>query len=226
MDDTLVFWTGSMEQLETFVQHINTLHGKLKFTYEASDHSVQFLDLVIYKGKRFEETGVLDIKCHTKKTETGQFLHRSSCHPQPVFDGFILGEIIRYVKNNNNFDTFAEKKSFFTEKLSARGYSEAELEKTSASINFEDRQHLIQEKTKSTDIPLVFKTKYNPHYSGKLIRRAFLSHWNIISNNKQLKMIFPKPPIIAYSRSKNLRDSLVKAKLPPKREEDYWYDGL
>ena len=82
MDDTLVFWKGSMEQLETFIQHINTLHKTLKFTYEASNHSIQFLDLVIYKGKRFEETGILDIKCHTKKTETGQFLHRSSCHPQ------------------------------------------------------------------------------------------------------------------------------------------------
>ena len=29
----------------------------------------------IYKGKRFHEIGILDIKCHTKKTKTGQFLH-------------------------------------------------------------------------------------------------------------------------------------------------------
>ena len=29
----------------------------------------------IYKGKRFDETGILDIKCHAKKTETGQVLH-------------------------------------------------------------------------------------------------------------------------------------------------------
>ena len=98
MDDTLVFWTGSLAQLEDFIQFINTLHGSLKFTYEASVQSIQFLDLVIYKGKRFDETGILDIKCHTKKTETGQFLHRSSCHPQPVFDGFLRGEIIRYAK--------------------------------------------------------------------------------------------------------------------------------
>ena len=27
-------------------------------------------------------------------------------------------------------------------------------------------------------------------------------------------MVFPKPPMIAYSRSENLRNSLVKAKLP------------
>ena len=83
MDDTFVFWTGSLAQLEDFIQFINTLHGSLKFTYEASVQSIQFLDLVIYKGKRFDETGILDIKCHTKKTETGQFLHRSSCHLNP-----------------------------------------------------------------------------------------------------------------------------------------------
>ena len=29
----------------------------------------------IYKGKRFDETGILDIKCHKKKTKTGQVLH-------------------------------------------------------------------------------------------------------------------------------------------------------
>ena len=98
MNDTLVFWTGSLAQLEDFIQFINTLHGSLKFTYEASVQSIQFLDLVIYKGKRFDETGILTIKCHTKKTETGQFLHRSSCHPQPVFDGFPRSEIIRYAK--------------------------------------------------------------------------------------------------------------------------------
>jgi len=117
MDDTLVIWTGSFQQLEAFIQHINTLHMSLKLTYEASADSIQFLDLVVYKGKRFQETGILDIKCHTKKTKTGQFLHRSSCHPGAVFEGFLREEIIRYAKTNNNYDTFVEKNKFFTDKL-------------------------------------------------------------------------------------------------------------
>ena len=65
------------------------------------------LDLVIYKGKQFEKTGTLDIKCHTKKTETGQFLHRSSS---------------------------VELEDFFMHKLSAIRYNEAELYKASSSI--------------------------------------------------------------------------------------------
>ena len=90
------------------------------------------------------------------------------------------------------------------EKLSARGYNDAELSKADSSINFEDHQHFIKEKLKSTAIPVVFNTKYNRNFAGKFIRQALLEHWNIIDKNVRLKMIFPKPATIAYSRSKNL----------------------
>ena len=39
-------------------------------------------------------------------------------------------------------------------------------------------------------------------------------------------MVFPKPPMIAYSRSENLRNSLVTAKLPTREKNDYTYDDL
>jgi len=32
--------------------------------------------------------------------------------------------------------------------------------------------------------------------------------------------------MIAYSRSENLRDTLVQAKLPPRKEHEYTYDNL
>ena len=128
--------------------------------------------------------------------------------------------------NNNNLDTFVKKKGFFIEKLSARGYNDAELSRADSSINFEDRQHFIKEKLKSTAIRLVFNTKYNRNFAGKYIRQALLKHWNVIDKNVRLKMIFPKPPVIAYSRSENLRDSLVKAKFPTREEGDYLYDDL
>ena len=69
------------------------------------------------------------------------------------------------------------------------------------------RYHAAQ-KPKSTAIPLVFKTKYNPHFAGKYIGQSLLKHWNIIEKNVRLKMVFLKPLMIAYSRSENLRDSL------------------
>ena len=113
------------------------------------------------------------------------------------------------------------------EKLSARGYNDAELFKADSSINFEDCQHFIKERLKSTAIPLVFNTNYNRTFAGKYIRQALLKHWNIIDKNMRLKMIFPKPFMIAYSKSENLRDSLVRLNSLYTREEgDYSYDDL
>ena len=199
------------------------------------------LILSIYKGKRFDETGILDIKCHTKKTETGQFLHMqvlmSSATHLRLFPSRWDHLLCKTNKNkynnnnNNNLDTFVKKKGFFREKLSDSGYKDAELSKADFSINFEDRQNFIKEKLKSTAILLVFNTKYNRNFAGKHIRQTLLKHWNITDKNVRLmKMIFPKPPMIAYSRSENPRDSLVKAKFPTsiltREEGDYSYDDL
>ena len=131
---------------------------------------------------------------------------RSKCHLQPIFVCFLRGEIICYAKqtnkqtnknnnsNSNILDTFVKKKGFFMEKLSARGYKDTELFKADSPINFEDRQHFIKEKLKSTAIPLVFNTKYNRNFAGKYIRQALLKHWNITDKNVRLKMIFPSHP--------------------------------
>ena len=187
----------------------------------------------LYKGKkRFDKTGILDIKCHTKKTETGQFLHMQVLMPSANHLRLFPSRWDRLLckktnkNNNNNLDTFVEKKGFFMEKLSARGYNDAELSRADSSINFEDRQHFIKEKLKSTAIPLVFNTKYNSNFAGKYIRQALLKNWHVMDKNVRLKMIFPNPPMIAYSRSENLCDSLVRAKFPTREEGDYSYDDL
>ena len=187
----------------------------------------------ICKGKRFDETGILDIKCHTKKTETGQFLHMQVLMPSATHLRLFPSRwdhLLCKKKNQTNkqkqqqqhqqqqsWHICQKKKGFFMEKLSARGYNDAELFKADFFINFEDRQHFIKEKLKSTAIPLVFNTKYNRHFAGKYIRQALPKHWNIIDKNVRLKMIFPKPPMIAYSRSENLRDSLVRLNSLPRR---------
>ena len=53
-------------------------------------------------------------------------------------------------------------------------------------------RHHAAEKPKSTAIPLVFKTKYNPHFAGKYIGQAFLKHWNIIEKNVKIENGIPQ----------------------------------
>ena len=78
IDDIFLVWTDTKEQ---FVKSINGLHERINFTGEFSTTEITFLDLRLYKGKRFAKEGILNIKTHIKPTNTQQYIHASSAHP-------------------------------------------------------------------------------------------------------------------------------------------------
>ncbi len=84
-----------------------------------------------------------DIKCHTKPTETFQYLHRESSHPTSVFKSFIIGEMHRYLRNTNDETSFDHKMADFKSKLMVRGYSLTEINKCYRKLNFNDRKEIL-----------------------------------------------------------------------------------
>ena len=68
-----------MAKIET-----NSHHSTIKFTADISNTETVFLDTVIYKGDRFKEQSILDIKTDFKPTETFQYTDFTSCHPPSV----------------------------------------------------------------------------------------------------------------------------------------------
>ena len=92
-------WDISKPDIEQFIEQANSYHPTIKFTAEISDTETVFLDTVIFKGKRFKEQSILDIKTHFKPTEKFQYTHFSSCHPPGVKTGFVKGEALRLLRN-------------------------------------------------------------------------------------------------------------------------------
>ena len=74
-------WTGSKEDFHTYMEQINQIHDTIKFTYEASNTEVTFLDVTVYKGEKFTSTGILDVRTHIKPTNKQLYVHASSYHP-------------------------------------------------------------------------------------------------------------------------------------------------
>ena len=89
IDDIFSLWTTNRDRIEHFIEQANNHHPTIKFTAEISDKETTFLDTYIYKGERFERDAILDVRTHFKPTETFQYTHFSSCHPQGVKKGFI-----------------------------------------------------------------------------------------------------------------------------------------
>ena len=134
-----------------------------------------FLDTSIYKGIRFQNDAVLDVRTHFKPTETFQYTHFSSSHPPGVKKGFIKGEALRLLRTNSSKELFEETIKNFKSHLIERGYPENLIITTLTEVIFEDRKLALQQKQKEnkrilpfvTTIPTIgAKLKTIPH--GKL----------------------------------------------------------
>ena len=75
IDDIFCLWRGRREDVSKFVEYLNRAHPSIKFTYECSSTSKDFLDLTIYKGNRYQAHSTLEIKPHFKKKNKFQYLH-------------------------------------------------------------------------------------------------------------------------------------------------------
>ena len=70
IDDIFSLWGTRREQITHFIEQANNHHATIKFTSEISENKITFLDKIVYKGKRFNSTSILDAGIHFKPTET------------------------------------------------------------------------------------------------------------------------------------------------------------
>ena len=121
IDDIFSLWTTERKEIDEFIALANRHHPSIKFTAEISDKEINFLDTTVYKGERFHNQGILDIRTHFKPTETFQYTHFSSCNPHGVRKGLIKGEALRILRTNSSAKSFYENICNFKKRLRARG---------------------------------------------------------------------------------------------------------
>lgn len=60
IDSIFMIWCDTTPTLQSFLTALNAHHTDLRFTHHHSMHSIDFLDLTIYKGHNFLFTNLLD----------------------------------------------------------------------------------------------------------------------------------------------------------------------
>ena len=77
IDDLLMVWKDSEEELIKFLEELNKKHPTIKFEYEYSREKINFLDTTIFNsGSRLSTT------LYTKPTDRKAYLHHKSYHLQ------------------------------------------------------------------------------------------------------------------------------------------------
>ena len=64
IDDIFSLLDVNQSDIDKFIEQANSHHPTIKFTVEISNTETTFLDTVVYKGKRFRDQSILDIKTH------------------------------------------------------------------------------------------------------------------------------------------------------------------
>ena len=166
IDDVFSLWDISKPDIETFIEQVNLHHPTIKFTAEISNTETVFLDTTVYKGTRFKDQSILDVKTHFKPTETFQYTHFTSCHPPSVKNGFVKGEALRILRKNSSKDAFEENISKFKRHLRDRAYPRNLVEKLLSEIKFTRRGSVLKGNNKTQKDILPFVTQYQPSVSN------------------------------------------------------------
>lgn len=169
--DDVLFILAADTNITEFQQKLNSIHAAMKFTLDASPTNVDFLDITIYKGNRFQSSGVLDLKTFSKPMNKFLYIPYLSLHTTKTLKGFIKTEFMRLLRNSSNERVFLRSALEFVHNLRARGYPCHFIRNVWLNINYNQR-HLVlrdippKEKatpTQSDDQPLIYVSHLDRH---------------------------------------------------------------
>lgn len=211
IDDLLAMFSTKAAALD-FVKRYNELHRNIKITWEISDSTVNFLDLTIYKGARFQSKGLIDLATFGKAMNPYLYVPFSSHHPVAMKKGFIHGELLRFIRNSSDFPTFETTRKTFYDRLRARGYPHRFITEVMDKIKYKNRPDFLKpgppKENKKT--PLLISLIFNPHTKSLNLGRIFRDNWTGISTDPELNAIFPDPPLLAFKKTDNLLNMICK----------------
>lgn len=225
LDDIYIIFRGSTEELHNFLDDINKIHSTIKFTMGHTAATTEnSCNCDVTSKLPFLDTateikdGKIIVDLYKKKTDRNQYLLPSSCHPQHVSNNIPYSLALRIVRICSEPETRDLRLSELKEMLLSRNYKpkiiDSAVERARAVPRVKALERVSRESSNSRQ---VFAVTYDPRLPSinSIVRR----HWRTMTRDQYMAEVFPKPPLIAYKRPKNLRDLLIKAKVPARQQQ-------
>ena len=211
IDDILLTWPHGQENLDRAFERLNRQKDRIQYTITTSDSEVNFLDVTLYKGDRFKNSGILDIRPYFKQTNQMNYLHYSSSHPPSVFKGIVVGECTRFIRNSSDQVTYTQTIQKLKEALKLRGYPPHLLDKWVQTRLFENRKLLLEDKVHDR----VRRPVMVQQFSGKTKPIGWILNqsWGVVTNLPDLADKFDGGPLSSYTVAKSVSKMVVRAKL-------------
>ena len=205
IDDIFFVWTEGLEKLESFLQRLNCFHPNLKFTYEFSAKSINFLDVnVSIDGNTF----VTDL--YSKSTDCHQFLHYESAHPTHVKNSIVYSQGLRIKRLCTSEVALVSHLGRMRQWFCDRGYPGGVIDKQLARI-YKSNEGKSNYAKKGGGTPLVVTFHPSLANLGFILRKNL----NILYIDREVKNVFASPPFVSFRAARSLKNHLVRAKVRP-----------
>ena len=204
IDDIFAIWTHGEQKLLDFVTYLNAIHPSMKFTVNYSPVKVHFLDVEVSVS-----AGDICTDLYVKPTDTHQYLLASSCHPNHIKSSIAYSQALRILSICSSFETAKRRCMELENYLILRGHSKR---KVRTSINKALYPATVPRTITTSSIPMPLIVTFHPGLPN--IKDIMRELHPILSASPSLREIFPDPFMLSFRRPANLRDQLVRAKLP------------
>ena len=206
IDDIFLIWNCTKTEFENLLKKINECHSSIKFEYEMSKSGINFLD-----NTEFKVSNKLRTKLYVKPTDRQIYLHGKSEHPNSTKKSITYSQALRFNKICYNRSDLHNNCKRLLNALTKRGYNKTD---TTTQINRAitiPRNELLNKIKASNTERLPLTVTYNRTLPD--LKTIIDKNWHILQIEPKFKEIFAEPPILAFKRSKNLRDIIRGNKL-------------
>ena len=212
LDDIWGIWQHTEEDFRNFVMTLNAHHPTIKLKATTNYSTIDFLDVTTFKGPHFTATKRLDTKVFFKPTDSHALLHTASFHPRHTFRGILKSQLIRFRRICSNDEDYVRATKTLLKALRKRGYSRSLFRSVQKEILPPPQTPLTQRMENLDTIPFVTLFSSSTARAAKIVKGNF----NRIMTGTQYEQF---KIISAHKKNPNLKDLLVRAKLPQPREQ-------
>ena len=210
IDDVFMLWSQTREELDVFLQELNTRQEKIKFTAEVQTQSCNFLDLTIYKSPTFLKTGLLSTKIYYKPTNSFSYPLGSSHIPKHVHKSIAVGEMTRLLRATESPALYKRYQKKLIKHFVNREYPKSILRGLRSLTHNRRLETLYRVKKRvSMNRPLPFITGYKPH--DPPLNAIFRRRWQHIYKDHKFYSLLPNAPFATFKSNKSLA-KLLSAK--------------
>ena len=231
LDDIFTIYTGTLENLHKFLEELNNIHPTIKFTMNhttpssSSDNPVPQPTCACCTGSSLP---FLDTSCsisenkiivdlYRKPTDRNQYLLPSSCHPTHITNNIPFSLAYRIIRICSETHTRDKRLDELKDLLVERNYKKNIINSAINRAKQIPRKKALERviTTKNKNRRPVFAVMYDPRLPA--LPSIVKKHWRtMVGNDPHLREVFPLPPLVAYRRPQNIRDKIIRSKVPGK----------